>query len=253
MKLLVAAYTDKGLYADTNQDRILIGKHILESGTFEGEISPPCFLSVCDGCGGYEGGELASTVIQRRLSEENPGEIFSLEDIQDALEDANKYLIALKQKMPQYNEMKTTIAGVFLMLERVIVYHAGDSRVYRKRGDYLMRLTKDHSMAQELSDFGGNGTNSQDMLSICSTITRYLGDTMCDPPELRELKGLKSGDIYLLCTDGLWSAVDEETMSQMITDTKDISFLRDELVKQAYEGGTKDNVSLCLVKVVDEI
>lgn len=247
----MAGYTDKGAVAEKNQDRVLMAGLVYKEQGHHAKADIPCVLAVCDGVGGYPGGEYAAEVSLQHLAKQTAAEMNSVERISEALENVNENLIHLKKEIPAYSNMLTTIAGVVFTENKVFSFHAGDSRVYRLRGRYLSKVTKDHSIAQEMIDMGLIQENYDEILAACSTITRCLGDRTYGLPHVQPLAlHYLPGEIYMVCSDGIWSAISFDKLESLLLTKGTLSEIADRIVKAALEGGSKDNLSICLGRVV---
>lgn len=246
----MAAYTDAGAAEEKNQDRVLLNNETFEEGYHQKISEIPCMAIVCDGVGGYAFGEKASESIVHSMAAMDIKSLTTQEEISEALRKANDTLLQLKTTNPDYVNMLTTIAGLVLQEDKVLVFHAGDSRVYRFRGSYLTKLTRDHSLAQEMIDCGMIGENPEEALAACSKITRFMGGEGIPAPQVQEFDlPPQPGDLYLLCTDGIWSALTLDQMEDILTAETELEDMAAELAQTAIEQGSLDNLSVCLIRV----
>jgi protein phosphatase len=150
---------------------------------------------------------------------------------------------------PAYAGMATTLVAAVFHDDRVTVGHVGDSRLYRLRGGSLQALTRDHSVVQEQVNRGALSPQAARLSPHAHLITRALGNEPTVEAELREYP-LAPGDLYLLCSDGLFNAVDEEALRKaLVSHAADLHAAARELVWMANDGGGLDNVSVVLVRV----
>lgn len=247
MEMSVAAVVDIGVFHTENDDRILVGSQVLDQNSFQEVARFPYVAAVCDGVGGYAGGGYAAQWILSALGQENADELSRDGVLEKTIADANERLINAKREMAGYADMCTTIAGVLFTEEGQLVFHAGDSRVYRYDGQYLSRMTVDHSLVRELVD---NGVISEQEAAVSpdrNKIVRCLGTENTPPPEFYRVKGaLRAGEIFMICSDGLWEGVSDTTIKETLA--KGTSLLEScrELVELAKAGGSDDNISVCL-------
>ena len=151
-----------------------------------------------------------------------------------------------KKQVPEYQEMCTTIAGCVLSEEKVILFHAGDTRIYRYDGKYFAQMTKDHSRVQNEMDMGLITPEDAVGREDRGVITRCIG-VGGDKPDIREIGfGIHKGDLYLICSDGLWEYLSEEEMVEILSADMNLSEKADRLVDRALEIGSDDNISVCL-------
>ena len=246
----IAGRTDTGKVREQNEDSI--GEEI-ELGA----------IVLADGMGGYHGGEVASAIavntILNHLHENLPGIRTSQVDkqtgyhretliCQAAIEQANTTIVKAAQSQPQYRGMGTTIVlGVFYD-NKLSVTHVGDSRMYRFREDHLEQITADHTLLQELVDRGFYTEEEANESLNKNLVTRALGvesDVVVDMHET----AVSTGDIYLLCSDGLTDMVtDQEILATIKTFLNDLQDVADNLVGLANEHGGRDNVSVVLAR-----
>ena len=110
---------------ESNDDRGLVLDQVLDAGVYRTESTPPAVAAICD---------------PQRLA--------------GTLEEARRAVYARKQEFPEFAEMCTTVAGCVFCEDSTLIFHAGDSRVYRYDGVSLARMTVDHSAVQSLVDAG---------------------------------------------------------------------------------------------------
>ena len=162
----------------------------------------PLFV-VADGMGGAQAGEVASLTaiqaFQAGLPQGNPEEA-----IERTIAEANRNIYDQAHSDPSLSGMGTTItaASVDADSEQVVIGHVGDSRAYRLRDGIIQRLTKDHSLVEEMRRRGQITEEQAEDHPQRSIITRALGP---EPEVQADLTSVPAdpGDIFLLCSDGL--------------------------------------------------
>jgi len=241
-KLSFVSKTDVGMVRSNNEDF-----YDFFSSDF-GEV-----FIICDGMGGYSGGEIASKLatntIKNRI-QNNPHRLTYPPDIiREAIDVANKVIIDKSNEDASLKGMGTTV--VILIIKNNFAYygHVGDSRLYLSRGNIFTGLTKDHSFVQQLVDKGLITPKEAETHPRKNEITKALGISENLNPEIRQ-DGLKiyKGDKFLLCSDGLNSMVSDEEISKILSDY-DIEDAADILIEKANEYGGKDNITLQIVRV----
>jgi serine/threonine protein phosphatase PrpC len=205
--------------------------------------------AVADGLGGHARGEVASAAIVTALGRlpapvDAPGHLRAVEA---ALAAAHAEIQALGDASGDL--CASTVAVLVAYNRHYAVLWAGDSRVYRLRAGTLERLTRDHSLVQELVDEGRLAPAEADSHPMRNRITRAVG--LPGPLELdRALGELAAGDLFLLCTDGLTGLVDETTTQHLLSaDGEDLG--APSLVQSALGAGGTDNVTVVLVQAED--
>ena len=149
-----AGIVDIGVYEQQNDDRLLIGSHLLIDGEFSGKTDHPYIVAaICDGVGGLAQGYRAAMSTLEVFSHFDRSGV-TAGGIKDAIETANTRIRNAQSLENLQKGMRTTIAGIYADENRMYVFNAGDSRVYRFRYRYFTQLSKDHSLVAELLDAG---------------------------------------------------------------------------------------------------
>jgi serine/threonine protein phosphatase PrpC len=209
-------------------------------------------FAVADGMGGAQAGEVASRIAagaferRGRLNDEQPAE-GQLEQIAQA---ANGEIHRLAQEDSSRAGMGTTLTAAMLRGNEVSLGHVGDSRAYVLRDGQLKRLTKDHSLVEELRRQGRLTEEQAEEHPQRSIITRALGpepnvnvDTMTFPA--------KDGDVFLLCSDGLTTMVSDDEIREILASARSLRSAVKELVDAANRGGGRDNITAVAFRVAD--
>ena len=231
-------------------------------------FTDPLGLAVlADGMGGYNAGEVASGIAVKVLADGMlptlkrgtplgkvdiaSGHTHAAQMLQQYISLANKSIFDAASARPECAGMGTTLVVNVFYESRVCVAHVGDSRCYRLRGDRLEQLTKDHSLLQEQID-SGLITAEQARYSLNKNlVTRALGIEALVPAEISEYR-LETGDIYLLCSDGLTDMVEPDSIRTMLVAGRgNLTQAAQQLVDAANQNGGRDNVSVVLVRVPD--
>ena len=241
MKL--AGKTDVGSVRQENQDDYRAGE--LPGGAAWG--------LVCDGMGGARGGREASLsacdVIEHCFLEQYaqclPGDEESF--LKRALISANRFVFQKASREEELAGMGTTAVCALVRGGNAFICHAGDSRAYLVRDGRLTQLTHDHSYVQELVDCGTITVEEAEHHPQKNIITRALGVDYRLEPEFATAQ-LHSGDILLLCSDGLTNAVPKEQLEQLLRTGKFYD-LPDLLIRTANENGGPDNITALLLCV----
>jgi protein phosphatase len=176
--------------------------------------------TLADGMGGYNAGEVASGIAvamipaeMRKLRAELAIDQAADSEIEKRVdEQARKVNVAIynaAQKESQYAGMVRTLVFACWHRNKVTVGHMGDSRLYRIRGDSIEALTKDHSWIQEQIDKGLMTYEQARASKKKNLVTRACG---IDPNVVPEVHthGVEQGDIYVLCSDGLYDMVPDD-------------------------------------------
>jgi protein phosphatase len=229
MKLRSFALSDIGRRRESNQDR-----YICNDG-FK-------LYAVADGMGGHVGGGIASQMAVEAL-----GEIFSKRQSIDpavyltkAFEEVNSKIFNTSSQTTSLKGMGTTLTALFFSYDTAYFAHVGDSRAYFMKDEMIWQLSIDHSLV------------SQQMVSGMRTplrniITRSIG---FDPQVQVDFytKKTAAGDIYLLCSDGLYNAMEDSEIVSIVSKNSVEDSVK-ELVRFANQRGGDDNITAVVVKV----
>jgi serine/threonine protein phosphatase PrpC len=214
---------------------------------------------VCDGMGGAAGGEVASrmavdTVLERlsAAGDSRPGR----EKLHEAIAEANRVVLERAEREAGLYGMGTTLVAVLLSgnvesnrkPERALIAHAGDSRCYLWRGGELKRMTQDHSLVDEQIRLGTMTAEEAERSPFRSVITRAIGTQKSVTEDELEMD-VETGDLFLLCTDGLTREVSEEEIARVLGAGDDLERAARALTDAANEAGGRDNVTCLLVGI----
>jgi PPM family protein phosphatase len=207
-------------------------------------------FAVADGMGGAQAGEVASRIaagaFEHGAAREGPAE-GRLEEI---AQEANREIHKLAQEDTSRAGMGTTLTAAMLQDDEVALGHVGDSRAYVLRDGELKRLTKDHSLVEELRRQGRLTEEQAEEHPQRSIITRALGpepkvnvDTMSFPA--------RDGDVFLLCSDGLTTMVGDEEIRDILVGARSLRSAVNRLVEAANRGGGRDNITAVAFRLAD--
>jgi len=233
----VIYYTHTGRVRISNEDGLLVGEVLTIEPMSEPEIylESADKLCVADGMGGSRYGEVATKTFLSLLQEVS---VQSTEDID--------IVVRQTQKTLQGIDTGCAVAGLILG-EEPFVFNIGDCRVYKKEGIFLNKLTRDHSVVQQLID-SGEITEEEALVHPRNHIlTSALTPT--STPEIY-VKKIKVPDkaIYLLCTDGLWGEFGIDELESCFE--SDVLEEIDQKIQTALKNKSlKDNISYILVEV----
>ncbi len=251
LKLEQAARTDVGRKRSNNQD--YLGDFLFRSGRRYGpeKLEERGHLyAVADGMGGYAGGEIASEVAITTLFDvyyNSPSSGDLANDLSNAIQQAN-FNVRGESVTSGRSQMGTTLTLVLLKGNRAIFGNVGDSRTYLIRHGAPIRVTHDHSLVQDQIDAGVLTPEQAERSSIRNFITRAIGHKEDVESDLFE-RELITGDVLLLCSDGLHGLVKETEMAQAVSMIPGLEDAAQKLIDLANERGGPDNISVLLVRV----
>ena len=212
---------------------------------------PPLF-AVADGMGGAQAGEVASGIAAAAL-EAGARRLRGEEAVAALIREANTRIHERSHADPATAGMGTTVTVAVLdgAGGTLALGHVGDSRAYRIRGDRLEQLTADHSVVAELVRTGRLAPEEADRHPLRSAITRALGtEPTVDVDTLTV--AAEPGDLYLLCSDGLTTMVDDDEILALADGAqRDPAHTAAALVEAANRAGGEDNVTVVLFEVED--
>lgn len=227
--------TDVGRVRKVNEDSIL------------GDNTVPLW-AVADGMGGHAVGEVASQKVVEAL---NDAELFpalgdSVDSIENSLLDVNEHIIGYADIMFDDATMGSTIVSLYVHGSVGVCIWAGDSRLYRLRNGRLDQLSRDHSHVEEMVRMGMLTQDQAQNHPNSNVITRAVGiehDLALDI----NVFSTQIGDTFLLCSDGLYNAVDASEIEASLRHSE-IHFCAKELIAKALENNASDNVSVVVVR-----
>jgi protein phosphatase len=205
---------------------------------------PPLF-AVADGMGGAQAGEVASQLAAGALRDGDGDGA----DVVELIQEANRRVWTRANEDAAASGMGTTITVAVAEETRVVFGHVGDSRAYLLREDELIQLTEDHSLVAELVRRGELSPQEAETHPQRSVITRALGT---DPDVDVDTFAVETqdGDLFLICSDGLSSMVDAETIREELQRNRDdLDRAAKALVNAANRGGGEDNITAVLFQV----
>jgi protein phosphatase len=210
----------------------------------------PLFV-VADGMGGAQAGEVASMTAIQAFSDGLPAGSPE-EALESSIGVANRTIHDQAQSDPSLSGMGTTItaAAVDSQREEVIIGHVGDSRAYRLRDGILQRLTRDHSLVEEMRRRGQITEEQAEDHPQRSIITRALGP---EPEVQVDIQAVPAepGDLFMLCSDGLTTMLADERIRFLIEDAPSLEAATRALVDEANVAGGRDNITVLLFQVED--
>jgi PPM family protein phosphatase len=207
-------------------------------------VDQPPLFAVADGMGGAQAGEVASRLAAGAVKESGA-------DLVKLIQEANRRVHQRSIEDPNASGMGTTLTVAAVEDALVRIGHVGDSRAYLVRDGELEQLTEDHSLVAELMRSGKLSAEEAESHPQRSVITRALGtdpdvdvDTFAVEP--------KAGDVFLLCSDGLTTMVDDQTILSLVEERRsDLKGLVKSLIKAANRGGGEDNITVVAFEIAD--
>ena len=234
------AFSDMGLVRKNNEDNYLA-------------LPQDGFFAVMDGMGGGDAGEIASQLIRDTLNEmmngtadESPGERKYC--VQQALHKANTAIRAYAEAR-HYGSMGSTAVSILFNPwnpDQALACHVGDSRLYCLRHGELFLITQDHTVGNEMLQ----KKQKIDKLSprLLHVLTRVVGGGQQLHPQWTEI-AICPGDIYLLCSDGVWGMLDDAAIETILSSSRDPQAITEQLRQRVLAAGADDNFTILPIVV----
>lgn len=235
----VIAVTQKGLNKTENEDRVIVGKTILSSGTLFSEISDG-IIAVADGVGGNNAGAIASHFVANKVCH--------LDEISlERLQTINEELITVSKVAEGQKGMATTLAGVCIGESKPLLFSIGNTRVYLLQGrKYLKQLTTDDTTLNHLLVTGQLAPEDADSFERKNEITACFGGGTDSffKVKVNYIESLLSP--LMITSDGIHDYLTVDQMEEIIekyglTETSCV-----ELIKSARSNGSVDDASVVL-------
>lgn len=237
----VASKSDIGRVRNTNQDSFAAG-----------EFSDAAWAVVCDGMGGANGGNVASGIAVKTISEcilnayhPNMKTNTVSAMLESAITAANLNIYDEALENTELAGMGTTVVAAVFLGDHAVIAHAGDSRAYICYNDTVRQLTRDHTVVQSMVERGEITQDEAQRDPRKHVITRALGVTENINIEFTEAE-MPKGSVLLLCTDGLSNFVDSQKISDIMRNNafEDYPVL---LVDAANKAGGSDNITAVVI------
>jgi len=235
--------SDTGPTRDGNED-------YCAARVIEGDEGVRSFLLiVADGLGGHRAGEVASRLAVETVLSEADSEGAPLGDrfLGRALQQANLAVLNQGHDEPDCFNMQTTMSAIALQYDRVLLAHVGDCRVFRIRRAVIQQLTTDHTRVMEMLRMRLITPEQAAKHPARSMLTRSLGaDLILQVDSIRE--SAMAGDVYVVCTDGLWNEVSSEEIRRTTLELPGEEACA-KLVRLGTERGAADNMTIGIARV----
>ncbi|HET6612340.1 MAG TPA: Stp1/IreP family PP2C-type Ser/Thr phosphatase [Kofleriaceae bacterium] len=250
MKIRYAAKTDVGMKRTHNEDYFSL-------------IEDEQLFLVADGMGGHASGEVASKLaaetisdFYQRTKDEEATWPFKMDRSLSYIENrlvcsvklANLRIYETSCRDVRYKGMGTTIVSSMICGDKIYVGHVGDSRCYRVRDGKTTQLTRDHSLLEDYKEAKPDMTEEEERnFPHKNVITRALGMRETVQVDIRGYQ-IESGDVFVLCSDGLSGMISDPTIGQIVAGAKSLERAVAELVDAANRSGGTDNITTLLLQ-----
>ena len=240
MKLKWGASTDVGMVRQQNEDSFLAEETL---------------FVVADGMGGHNAGEVASALAVTTLKAGARLGIDTTDEFRELVQQANSAIYTASLDDSTQSGMGTTVTALSIVEgeePRVLVANVGDSRAYLWRSGALSRLSVDHSYVQELVNEGIITPEAARVHPRRNIVTRALG---IDRSVMVDVftHFVRTGDRIVLCSDGLVDEVADVEIARVLGQHTDPQETAEALVMVANTNGGRDNTTVIVVDVLDDI
>lgn len=238
--------TDKGIRRNNNEDACFVMKN------------DRVFI-VADGVGGNNSGEIASRTavneIAKYIEDHNLEKIKSPKRIrtffEECVEEANLKIFDMSSRFEENRGMATTVVIAYVCSDTLYITNVGDSRAYIFRNDALNQITEDHTYVNTLIKAGIISEEEAENHENKNMITRAVGADYIINTDFFSVP-IETGDIILICTDGLYAEVDEKKLVGKFKEDKTMMDICNELVEEANKNGGNDNITMICLKITEE-
>jgi PPM family protein phosphatase len=233
----LALLSDVGTNRENNEDAC--GSHI--------ESENCVIFAIADGVGGYEGGEIASAqAVEVTLNgfRQSPGGWGPAKRLHRAVQQANIEVHNRALTVPELRRMATTLTAAVVSEGVLYAAHVGDSRIYHIKRGKVRQITKDHTVIQERVRMGLISPARARHHPERSALSRSLGRELIVAIDRITLP-LEQNDQLLMCTDGLYSVIEDDELGQLIRGVEAEKACR-QLVDLANRRGTADNLTVAI-------
>jgi serine/threonine protein phosphatase PrpC len=238
----VTALSHTGLVRDHNEDSLVVGPWTLCATETENpqtllfQVGTPLVVAVADGLGGHPGGEVASTLVVRRLASVGAS-IDGEAALREALAACNRTVYATAERNPDLTAMGTTLAGIVVAADSVLTFNVGDSRIYKISGQELRRVSVDDSPPL--------APGERSTTIVTQTLGGHAELVDIDPHITKA--GVSLETRYLICSDGLSDLVDDDQIGEVMREHQD-GRAAYQLWEAAIQAGGIDNITLAIVR-----
>lgn len=204
-------------------------------------------LAVSDGLGGHPGGDIAAKDIMACLASIDIKGIDKSVLLADAIQRAERKIRSRVEKRPELEGMGATATAVIIHTRKIYWAHIGDSRIYLLRNGILRQITRDHTFLQDLIDAGDVSIKAAMNHPMRHVLDQCVGcmDAGIDTGKFK----IRENDVLLVCTDGLFRAISDEKIADILLTKKQLHDHVDCLVEASLQAGSLDDITVVVALV----
>jgi len=241
---MAAARSDQGKVRDHNED------------AWFADVDRGIFI-VADGLGGCAGGEVASRIVVERLpslldSEQSPHSQDASNSVEKAINKLNGIVREAGREHQELSGMGSTLVLAMIRGERILIAHVGDSRAYLLHDGSFIRLTRDHSVIQDMLDAGLITPREAAVHPSRAIVTQCIGTSGKVSPDISHID-FQSGDRLLLCSDGLTNMLADQDIAAILAQQTRLDTISRDLIQAANNAGGEDNVTIIVVESASNV
>ena len=252
MEYIISFNTDKGIVKSVNQDGLLIK-------VAKTKIGRVALFVVCDGLGGLEKGEVASSTVIRELANWYDNKLYELiNEKRDIINSLKETIYELNRRLLEYsnkNKVKlgTTLTALFAIEDEYEILHIGDCRVYNINNS-LKLLTKDQTLVEREIDRGNLTREEARINKKRNILLQCIGASINLEPVITKGK-LERDSVYIICSDGLYHELLEDEFIKYfnpsnINSKENMDYITKEVVELVKNRGERDNITILLIKTI---
>lgn len=203
---------------------------------------------LADGMGGHNAGEIASKAATKALIKyirDNMDIYNTKELLKNAVKHTNLKVFNLSHCSESYTGMGTTLVASLITKDKILIANIGDSSCYGIKGKEIVKITKDHSLVQELVDCGSISSEEAINHPQKNVITRAIGTEKNVDVDIFEVS-VNEYDFFLMCSDGLSNEVNLDIIKSYNLEERELQNICEKLVDRAKLNGGRDNITVML-------
>lgn len=238
-----AGRTDQGPNRENNEDAVLV-RSDADAGFH--------LFAVADGLGGHRAGEVASRMVVETLAEGRPSLERAERWLRQTFNAANLAIWNHSQSHPEAFNLQSTATALMLTGAEAVIGHVGDCRIYLLRDGVITQCTNDHTQAMEMLRMRIITAEQAVRHPARNQLTRSLGAELFLNVDVSR-RPIQQGDVFVLCSDGLWSEVTRDEIATEAEADPDPDVVASSLIRIAVDRGAADNVSVVVVRVAGPV